>query len=318
MSDPTNFKIEDSAIFKAIRDPDLLMHSPGHQGWQQMLNWKRELLSAYDRARHYARGHEVETYHGIVAEAHFRNWLSEFLPKKYGVTAGYIVSQGAPAGEKTPAFDVIIYDQLESPVLWVETHPDVSPQGKMRALPAEYVKAVIEVKAALTTASAKDAVEHLADLKPIMGADEPDAPFKCHLPPDFTCWAVFFDLRQKEQTQFGALNHLADAIPLRGFIGAFVLRGEGLDEVKSGEVSCTCTNSSNNMVLPSANTLLEATCFSDWRPLPNGWFGQTSLSWSRVTFAAWPFHLLRLLNGQRSPQSIPSLYGMPPIGRPSE
>ena len=187
MSEPT-LNIEDSPAFKAVRDPDLAIHSPGHQGWQQLLNWKRELLSAYDRGLHYTRGHEVETYHGIVAEAHFRNWLSEFLPKKFGVTAGYIISQCAPAEEKTPAVDVIIYDQMESPLLWAEGHPDVSPSGKMRAFPAEYVRAVIEVKAAINTTSAKKAVEHLFDLEPLLAVDDPTATFKCYLPVGFTCW----------------------------------------------------------------------------------------------------------------------------------
>jgi hypothetical protein len=60
----------------------------GTQGWRQLLTCKKELLDAFDRARQHSRAHEVETYHGIVAEAQFRNWLSDFLPKKYGVTAG--------------------------------------------------------------------------------------------------------------------------------------------------------------------------------------------------------------------------------------
>src|SRR5262249_16659195 len=102
----------------------------GTQGWQQLLTCKKERLDAFDRARQHSRPQEVETYHGIVAEAQFRNWLSEFLPKKYGVTAGYVISQGASERDKLPAFDVIIYDQLESPVLWIESHPDVSPLGK--------------------------------------------------------------------------------------------------------------------------------------------------------------------------------------------
>ncbi len=91
------------------------------------------MLDAFDRARNKAASHEVETYHGKVAEAEFRKWLTDFLPKKYGVTSGYIVSPGLKSTEKTPHFDVIIYDQLESPILWVEGDPDVSSQG--RSLP---------------------------------------------------------------------------------------------------------------------------------------------------------------------------------------
>ena len=52
------------------------------------------MLDAYDKAREQARIHEVETYHGKVAEAEFRKWLAGFLPKRYAVTSGYIVSPG--------------------------------------------------------------------------------------------------------------------------------------------------------------------------------------------------------------------------------
>jgi Domain of unknown function (DUF6602) len=328
MSSLDEWKLEDSDAFKAVRNPDLAIHSVGRQGWQQLLTWKRELLDAFDRGRQYARGHEVETYHGSVAEAHFRNWLSEFLPKKFGVTAGYIISQGAPTNVKTPAFDVVIYDQLESPVLWAEGHPDLSSQGKMRAIPAEYVKAVIEVKASLNTTSANNAVNHLFDLKPILGQDEPSATYKYYLPCDFTCWTVFFDLRKDDQKAFTVLNHLAKATALRGFLGGLVLRGEGLDLEMTGEIGPSRMHiygsSMTNDPLPSAPTLVEGTCFSEWLTLPKGKevqaqenrFGQVVLSWSKVYFSTWPFHLLRLLNAQYDTRSVPSWYGFPPVNNP--
>ena len=312
MDVPQPLNIEDTEAFKAVRNPDLAIRSPGRQGWQQLLNWKRELLSAYDRGRHYARGHEVETYHGIVAEAHLRSWLSEFLPKRFGVTAGYIISQCAPPNEKTPAFDVIIYDQLESPVLWAEDHPDISPRGKMRAIPAEYVRAVVEVKASLNTTNASKAVDHLFDLSPLLGVDDPDVMQRCCLPLGFTCWTVFFDLREEDQRNFCALDHLARANALRGFTGGFVLRGEGLDEVVSGELSWAKSNVSLNS-LPSAENLLSGTCFSEYLPISNGWFAQCSLSWSRVYFATWPFLLLQMLNSTDATPTKQNWYGFPPV-----
>jgi hypothetical protein len=108
------------------------------QGWKQFLASRKEMLDAYDRAREKSKSHEVETFHGKVAEAELRKWLSSFLPKKYGVNSGYIVSLGLKSTAKTPHFDVIIYDQLESPVLWIEDFPDVSPQGRALAIPAEH------------------------------------------------------------------------------------------------------------------------------------------------------------------------------------
>lgn len=120
------------------------------QGWKQILTARDDLLSAYDRARKQARAHEVETFHGRVAEAEFRRWLAGFLPKRYGVTSGYIISPGMDGNCKAPHFDVIIFDQLESPVLWIEDHSDASPQGRSRAIPVEFVQCVLEVKASFS------------------------------------------------------------------------------------------------------------------------------------------------------------------------
>jgi hypothetical protein len=82
------------------------------QGWKQFLTSRKELLDAFDRAREKARAHEVETFHGKVAEAELRNWLRTFLPRRYGVTPGYIVSPGLKGTQKTPHFDVIIYGSV--------------------------------------------------------------------------------------------------------------------------------------------------------------------------------------------------------------
>jgi hypothetical protein len=41
-------------------------------------------------------------------------------------------------------FDVIIYDALESPVLWIEDNPDNSSGGRSLAIPVEHVKAAPE------------------------------------------------------------------------------------------------------------------------------------------------------------------------------
>ena len=65
---------------------------------------------------------------------------------------------------------MIIYDYLESPVLWIEDNPDSSEQGHSLAIPVEYVRAVLEVKSTFCTKAVKDAIEHLSDLRPLMKA----------------------------------------------------------------------------------------------------------------------------------------------------
>jgi hypothetical protein len=85
------------------------------------------MLHAYEVARTQASAQEVEAHHGSVAEGESRRWLVDFLPKRYGVTSGYVVSQQLSANEqKLPHYDVIVYDALNSPVLWVEGNPDKS------------------------------------------------------------------------------------------------------------------------------------------------------------------------------------------------
>jgi hypothetical protein len=116
-----------------------------NQGWRQFHTARKEMLDAYDNAKQKAKIHEIEVYQGKVAEAEFRKWLTNFLPKRFGVTPGYIVSQRRKSDQKTPHFDVIIYDALNSPVLWVEDNFDASSPGQSRAIPAEHVLGVLEV-----------------------------------------------------------------------------------------------------------------------------------------------------------------------------
>src|SRR5438552_3978051 len=149
------------------------------QGWKQFLTSRKEILDAFDRAKQKAKAHKVETFHGNVAEAELRKSLSSFLPKRYGVAPGYVVSPGLKCSEKTPHFDVIIYDQREAPVLWVEDTPDVSAQGRSLAIPVDYVRGVLEVKSTFSSSNMQDAMAHLTDLLPLMGGpDDPQEKYK--------------------------------------------------------------------------------------------------------------------------------------------
>ena len=50
-------------------------------GWRELLTEKRAMLSGFDRSE------------GKFAEAEFRKWLKQFLPKRYDVTSGYVIFQ---------------------------------------------------------------------------------------------------------------------------------------------------------------------------------------------------------------------------------
>ena len=64
----------------------------------------------------------------------------------------------------TSHFDVIIYEQLEAPILWTESNKDKSEQGLSRVIPAEHVRAIIEVKSALSRKTTRDASSELNEL----------------------------------------------------------------------------------------------------------------------------------------------------------
>ena len=291
--------------------PDKLKIEFPAQGWKQFLTSRKEMLDAFDRAREKAKSHEVETFHGKVAEAELRKWLSSFLPKRYGVTAGYIVSPGLKSSDKTPHFDVIIYDQLESPVLWVEDSPDVSTQGRSLAVPVEYVRCVLEVKSAFSPANVNDAMGHLNDLLPLMGGpDEPQEKYKLHLPTTFCCGLVFFELRKEQQFSEAVLGKLVAGVQYRGFFGGVILRGEGHSVGATGRLA-----------LLQSKTPFETTIGAHKQSLLN--FGMTQsvrvtdelhfgamLTWTEPNFSQFGFDLIAMMQGTYEVGRLSSFHGM--------
>lgn len=280
-------------------------------GWKQILTVRKEILDAYDRAREQARSHEVETFHGRVAEASIRKWLSEFLPKRYGVTSGYIVSPGLPSSAKAPQFDVIIYDHLESPVLWVEENPDSSAQGKFRAVPVEYVRAVLEVKAQLSAQNVRHAIEHLRDLLPLMeGIDAPEERYKLHLPANFYCGALFVELRKDHANREATLSSFIEGLGVRGFFGGVVLRGEGHTLAHTGRLTLTESKTPMaNTFRPGDSPLLEFGLSKTIEVAEHVHVG-AMLSWSEAGFSQFAFDLIALLQGRYEAGRLSSFYGM--------
>src|SRR5437660_1678825 len=109
----------------------------GVQGWREFIAEKHDLVRTYVSASEKEASRPLKTESGFVAEGVFRNWLAGFLPALYGVTSGYIISPGFTDQKSMKHFDVIIYDRLESPVLWREHNPDRSEQGQSRPIPVE-------------------------------------------------------------------------------------------------------------------------------------------------------------------------------------
>lgn len=271
------------------------------------------MLARFDSAKNKDKKHKTETYHGKVAEAELRNWFRTFLPKRYGVTSGYVISPNLQGKEGFPHFDVIIYDQLESPILWTEENPDTTTQGSSTAIPVEYVRAVLEVKARWTADAAKKALVHLHDLDPLLQSiDDPSKPYKTHLSPNFFCGVIFFEICAEDEFSPSLLNKLVDP-NLRGYIGGIVLRGENLPLELAGKIELFTTNQpqsteigKNKGSLIRQNTLpfSKSTQISE-----NEHFG-AMISWTGAAFSMWAFDILALLNGTYRKGFRSSMYGM--------
>jgi hypothetical protein len=280
------------------------------QGWRQFHTARMEMLDAYDSAKEKAKAHEIEVYQGKVAEAEFRKWLCKFLPKRYAVTPGYIVSQMLKSDQTVPHYDVIIYDALNSPVLWVEDNPDTSSSGESRAIPAEYVLGVLEVKSSLHEKSSEKAVEHLNDLLPLVqGVDAPTERYKRYVPVNFFCAVIFFEMRAADLYSENAVMNLAEGRGIRGFRGGLLLRGEGQVEHKSATLQLECfpvemasgIGKSKNSWL--ASTWGGSICVQENMQLT------VAAHWSESCFARFAFDLVAIMQGTYVPNLVSSFHG---------
>jgi len=91
----------------------------GLVGWKEFHNTRKEILSEFNRAKEYNVSRLVRVQHGKAGEAAVRKWLSDYLPKKYGVTSGFVIPDVIAAEYKLYHFDVLIYDRINSPELGV-------------------------------------------------------------------------------------------------------------------------------------------------------------------------------------------------------
>jgi len=98
---------------------------------------------------------------GAPREDFVRKFLKIYLPKKYGITTGKVIG---PNGILSRQADIIIYDSLNSPVVFDEEH------GKeFQIIPAESVIAVVEVKSIMTYDVYQDIIANIKSFKSISG-----------------------------------------------------------------------------------------------------------------------------------------------------
>jgi hypothetical protein len=281
---------------------------PSH-GWKQILAANISLLAKYDEAKSQDEAHEVQVYRGKVAEAEFRKWLSGFLPKRYGVTSGYVVSAGLKANQKLPHFDCIIYDRLNAPILWIEEQADSSEAGRSMAIPSEYTKMVIEIKSSFSYKTANAAISHLSELKQLLtGLDKPENPYKLYLPKDFYCGIVFYELREENKNNQNALFEMINGYFIRGYFGGLILRGEGHDIPQCGRINLVKSEGKLKGYCSKSYGLLHL-ALSKTLEISTGKHFSALIDWHEDGFARFAFDIVALLNGTYRPGHISSFLG---------
>lgn len=209
-----------------IGEPKLESQRYGTVGWKEFLAQKQHLLREYDSSREININRPVRVQHGQTAESAFRRWLGQYLPKRYGVTSGFVIPDIRSMNYKIRHHDVIVYDVLNSPVLWASGDSEVNEQGRERAIPARFVYAVLEVKATFTKKHIDDAVLKLEEL----------AQSQAQLPKNFVSMIVFFEVRVGQQQTCKLAEPLARS-DLPGYCGGLILRAEAVDPNLAGYFS---------------------------------------------------------------------------------
>lgn len=274
------------------------------QWWEQFLASKHEILYQYELAKKYSKSHIVQTSHGNVAESLFRKWLGSFLPKKYAITSWYIISQNLTfKDQKFPHYDVIIYDNLNSPVLWIEENNDHSEGGKARAIPAEYVKAVFEVKANLTTKDSLNAITKLSELIPLIRTSTTPENTIWMLPNNFITASIFFELQKSNEFKKNILNNLVPSLSLPYF-GWIVLKGEG----RNIDDTWRFTMLQGDKMSSSSESLIFGSPLSDWIKVNEKTYYGTMLGWSPAYFSMFVFDLIAILEWTFRPGYTSSWY----------
>ena len=188
----------------------------GSFGWKEFNQNRENILNEFDRIKALIERRPIKTAHGVAVEAYIRNWLAEFLPKKYAVTSGYVIPDVYDFDYKLYHYDVIIYNQIESPILWVEGNLDESDSGKYRAIPAKYVVAIYEVKSTLDKKNAIDSINKLNEIRS----------FADHLPHHFSSGSIFIELKRSDISKKDILPELFKGNEINGYWGGVILRCE--------------------------------------------------------------------------------------------
>lgn len=117
-------------------------------------------------------------------------------------------------------YDVIIYNKLESPILWTEPNHTHDNLGKVHAIPSEFVNHVIEVKSTFNAKNIKDGLKKLCEL------DD----FKSYLPAHFKTSLIFIEMLNGVINKPTILKNFMSNLPY-SFNESLILRTQVNDDM---------------------------------------------------------------------------------------
>lgn len=275
-----------------------------HIGVDSFFAERDKLLNAYDEAKKQASDDAVKTEHGVTGEAAVRKWLQSFLPKRFGVCKGYIITINRELEGALEEWDVLVYDAMESPVLFTRGPGDADNAEAKRAIPVEHVRAVVEVKATLSPTMAKKCTDKLLKLEQFLG-DNRDSEYPLYLSDPFVCAALFLETKVDTLSQYRqALDNLAvlyqreSMIP---FMGGLVLRSQ-----RNREHSGYLLPMLSDEPTPFPDVFEMSSDFK-YHDGTHGTFG--TLHWGVNNYPRFLFDFLALIRGTRS-NKLSSFYGL--------
>ncbi len=201
----------------------------GSWGWAEFDSNRTEILNDYELAKTRDSSRPVRTNHGNILESSILKWFNTYLPSKYAATSGYIAPNNYDLDYQILHYDVIIYLRNEAPILWVEADKD---EIKTRAIPAEYVVAVIEVKSTFTHTSIKEAIVKLHELDV----------YKNDLHKHFFTSIIFAELLEKDTNKTKMIYDLFEANNLNNFWKGLILKNNIEDNIPCLFTFTPCEN----------------------------------------------------------------------------
>lgn len=275
-----------------------------HIGLDSFFAERDKLLNAYGEAKKQVGDDAVKTEHGVTGEAAVRKWMQSFLPKRFGVCKGYIITTNLEFEGALEEWDVLVYDAMESPVLFTRGPGDADNAESKRAIPVEHVRAVIEVKATLSPTMAKKCTDKLLKLDQYFG-DNRDSEYPQYLSHPFVCAALFLETKVDTLAQYRrALDNLTvlyQRESMKSFMGGLVVRSQRNND-HSGYLKPLW--SKDPVSFPDVFEMSSRFKYHDGT---HGVFG--TLIWCVNNYPMFLFDFLALIRGTRS-NKVSSFYGL--------